>query len=146
MSDSASARASCARVLLQFDHVGNRGVEFADAILLALVLAFEIVADGLEDQRDAGRRVLEVGGQRRGVAGAGSAGGIAVVIVLGGGASARQREFRVDHPDEALGGEQRERARVVQDFGERELAEIVLAHRVRGHACASSASLMRRRS
>ena len=58
---------------MQFHHVGDGGVELADAVLLALVVAFEIEADGLEDQGDAGRGVLQVGDERRGIAGAGGA-------------------------------------------------------------------------
>ena len=45
------------------------------------------MADGLEDQGDAGRGVLEIGGQGGRIAGAGRAGGT-VVLVIGGGAAA----------------------------------------------------------
>ena len=52
-------------------------VELADAVLLALIVAFEIEADGFEDQRDAGRRVFHIGRQRRRIA----RGSIAFVVV-----------------------------------------------------------------
>ena len=44
----------------------------------------------------------------------------------------RQCGFGVGHPDQALGGEQRKRTRIVQDFGQRNLREIVPRHGILG--------------
>jgi hypothetical protein len=91
------------------------------------------VADRLENERHARRGVLQVGGQRSGVARAGRAGGFAVLVIGCRGAPPWERQFGVDDPDQALAGEQRESPRVVQDFGQREFRQVVLAHRVGGH-------------
>ena len=129
-------------VAAQFDHVGDGAVELAHALLLALVVAFEIEADGLENQQHAGRGVLQVRGQQRRV-GSAARRGFALAFLLG--AAARQGGFGVGHPDEPFGGEQRERAGVVDDFGQGHLRQVVPATAPSG-TVDSSASLSRRRS
>ena len=110
---------------VQFDDIGDGCVELADAILLALVFAFEIEADGFEDEGHAGCRIFEVGGKRSGVAGGG--GSVVAGILVGSGHAAFGKcEFGIDNPDEALGGKEGESAGVIEDFGEGDFGEIVL--------------------
>ena len=111
----------------EFDGVGNGGVELADAVLLAFVVAFEIEAGSFEDQSDAGSGIFQIAGQRRGIGG--GAGRFGLVVV---GAAPRESGFGVDDPDEALDGEQRERAGVVEDLDERKLGERVAADGIFG--------------
>jgi hypothetical protein len=84
-------------------------------------VAFEIETARLENQRDARSGVLQVSGQRRRIAGWSIA-----VLVVAGHLAARQHGFRVDDPDETLGGEERERPRIVESFGERPFGQVVL--------------------
>ena len=80
----------------------------------------------------------------RGVAGAGA---FAVVVLRRGGALPLGSAASALHdPDQPLGSEQRERARVVHHLGQRDLGEIVLGRRRPRETRPSSASLMRRRS
>ena len=80
-------------ILMQFDDVGDGGVELAHAVLLAFVVALEIVTDGLEDQGDAGGGVFEVGDERSCVAGTG--GRVAFGLVVGGSGGACREGARV---------------------------------------------------
>jgi hypothetical protein len=109
-SASASARASWLGKPAEFDQVGDGAVELADALLLAFVVAFEIEAAGFEDQQDTGRGVLQILGERGGIAQSRLAFGIFL------GPAARQGGFGVEDPDETLGGEQGEPAGVVEDW------------------------------